>query len=97
MDGHITAVLTSTVDGLQVVTLGNQTVQEGSRLQSFKAFTSTSRPTPQEQSNVARICAEIKPDDLLNLQFTSGMPSFHQYITSTNPTQAQQAPPKPPC
>ncbi|GME46813.1 uncharacterized protein LTHEOB_1195 [Neofusicoccum parvum] len=72
MDGHITAVLTSTVDGLQVVTLGNQTVQEGSRLQSFKAFTSTSRPTPQEQSNVARICAEIKPDDLLNLQFTSG-------------------------
>ncbi|KAL1621609.1 hypothetical protein SLS56_009145 [Neofusicoccum ribis] len=93
MDGHITAVLTSTVDGPQVVTLGDQIVQEGSRLQSFKAFTSTSRPTPQEKSNIARICAEIKPDDLLNLQNILNNARFVGHHLALTPSDTICSPP----
>lgn len=55
----------------RVVSLGRSDDSKGVHMQSYDAFTSMGHPS--SSSRLAQAESLVKPDDVLNLQFTSGI------------------------
>lgn len=66
----------------RVVSLGHSDSNKGVQLQSYNAFTSTISPT--SSSTLVQTESLVKPDDVLNLQFTSGS-SFSKLLPNSVP------------
>lgn len=66
----------------RLVSLGHSDSNEGVQLQSYDAFTSAISPT--SSSTLVQTESLVKPEDVLNLQFTSG-PSLSKLLPNSVP------------
>lgn len=82
-----------------VVNLGDMgTGRSGVEMQSYSTFTSVSQSVLLKESTLRRAENLVEPEDVLNLQFTSGMNSNRSKLThNLTCEQERLAPPKPQC